>query len=158
MMNLVASVDHRRDFSVWLRTGRRPTRTADGIELKFNPYHDPRNGQFTSGPGGAALPDQGVTARRVAAPASRQLSSSEWRNASVEQSAGINNQGTIVDAVYRPDQDAGSFQRTQFEPSREPLRSNSRAFEDPMTLDQAIPGLRDSPGGAVISLLDEVIC
>ncbi|GAA4216323.1 hypothetical protein GCM10022253_12470 [Sphingomonas endophytica] len=101
MMNLVTSVDHRRDFSVWLRTGRRPTRTADGIELKFNPYHDPRNGQFTSGPGGAALPDRGSTASRVAAPASRQLSKSEWHDASVEQSADAKNQEAVIDAIYR---------------------------------------------------------
>jgi len=77
-----------------------------------------------------------------------------WRFASVDQSARIDDQGTRVDAVYGPDQDAGFFQKTQFEPSRVSARSNSRAFEDPMTLDQAIPGLRDSPGGAVISLLD----
>lgn len=154
MMNLVTSVDHRRDFSVWLRTGRRPTRTADGIELKFNPYHDPRNGQFTSGPGGAALPDRGLTASRVAAPASRQLSKSEWHDASVEQSADAKNQEAVIDAIYRPDRDAGAFRNVQYVPPRGPVRSNSRAFEDPMTLEQTFPGLRDAPGGAVNSLLD----
>lgn len=156
MINQVAAVDHRRNFSVWLRTGRRPTRTADGIELKFNPYHDPRNGRFTSGPGGAALPERGVTSRRRVTSASPQLSKSEWRDASVEQSADARNQGTVVDAVYRPDRDTGAFQNAQFEASRETLRSNSRAFEDPMTLEQAFPGLSDSPGGAVISLLDNI--
>ncbi len=41
----------RRAFAGWLRTGRWPrVRTADGLELKFNPYHDPENGRFTSGP------------------------------------------------------------------------------------------------------------
>ena len=35
-------------FSWWLRTGRvPPVRSADGVELKFNPWHDPTNGQFT---------------------------------------------------------------------------------------------------------------
>jgi hypothetical protein len=35
-------------FSYWLRTGRLPTvRTEDGVELKFNPWHDPTNGRFT---------------------------------------------------------------------------------------------------------------
>lgn len=35
-------------FSHWLRTGRLPpVRTADGIELKFNPWHDPADGRFT---------------------------------------------------------------------------------------------------------------
>lgn len=156
MNNLVTSIDQRRNFSVWLRTGRRPTRTADGIELKFNPYHDPRNGQFTWGPGGAASSERSVSARRRAALASRQLSQGEWRNASFDQSAEAKDQAAIIDAVYRPGRDDGALQQTQFEPSREPLRSNSRAFEDPMTLEQTFPGLRDAPGGAVISLLDNV--
>jgi hypothetical protein len=44
----------RQAFSSWLRTGRWPiVRTADGIECKFNPYHDPTNGRFTFAPGGA---------------------------------------------------------------------------------------------------------
>jgi len=44
---------YARAYSHWLRTGRwlRPY-AADGRELKFNPYHDPRNGQFTFAPGG----------------------------------------------------------------------------------------------------------
>ena len=35
----------RRAFSVWLRTGRLPA--ANGVEVKFNPWHDPENGRFT---------------------------------------------------------------------------------------------------------------
>ncbi|HJO65945.1 MAG TPA: hypothetical protein QF469_11435 [Sphingomonas sanguinis] len=35
-------------FSFWLRTGRLPSVLGpDGIELKFNPWHDPANGRFT---------------------------------------------------------------------------------------------------------------
>lgn len=35
-------------FSWWLRTGRLPpVPTADGIECKFNPWHDPMDGRFT---------------------------------------------------------------------------------------------------------------
>lgn len=35
-------------FSWWLRTGRLPlVPTADGIECKFNPWHDPLDGRFT---------------------------------------------------------------------------------------------------------------
>lgn len=38
----------RIGFRHWLRTGRVPRfRAADGRELKFNPYHDPRDGRFT---------------------------------------------------------------------------------------------------------------
>jgi hypothetical protein len=40
----------RRAFEHYLRTGRRLP--APAPERKFNPYHDPRNGQFTFAPGG----------------------------------------------------------------------------------------------------------
>jgi len=40
-------------FSIWMRTGRWPTaEAAPGVEVKLNPWHDPRNGRFTFGPGG----------------------------------------------------------------------------------------------------------
>lgn len=48
----IGEIHRRQIFSVWLRTGRLPTEQTGGIELKFNPYHDPRNGQFTFAPGG----------------------------------------------------------------------------------------------------------
>lgn len=41
----------RRAFRLYLRTGRTMPNGGE-IELKFNPYHDPRNGQFTFAPGG----------------------------------------------------------------------------------------------------------
>lgn len=41
----------RESFRIYLRTGRRVPPAAI-VELKFNPYHDPRNGQFTFAPGG----------------------------------------------------------------------------------------------------------
>ena len=35
-------------FSHWLRTGRLPSDgTPDGVEVKFNPWHDPQDGRFT---------------------------------------------------------------------------------------------------------------
>lgn len=38
----------RRAFSIWLRTGRLPSgRSADAVEFKFNPWHDPETGRFT---------------------------------------------------------------------------------------------------------------
>ena len=47
-----------RAFSHYLRTGRRFPDSAFAhdearTEAKFNPYHDPENGQFTFGPGGS---------------------------------------------------------------------------------------------------------
>ena len=53
-------IDYRRAFDRWIRTGHwPPVRRADGVELKFNPYHDPANGQFTSGPESAGTPVAG---------------------------------------------------------------------------------------------------
>jgi hypothetical protein len=43
----------RQRFRLYLRTGRRRL-PDDDIELKFNPYHDPKDGRFTFGPGGAS--------------------------------------------------------------------------------------------------------
>lgn len=44
----ISENERRRAFSIWLRTGRLPSaREPDGIELKFNPWHDPETGRFT---------------------------------------------------------------------------------------------------------------
>lgn len=44
----VSEEDWRRAFPIWLRTGRLPSRSkSDGIECKFNPWHDPEDGRFT---------------------------------------------------------------------------------------------------------------
>lgn len=63
----ISESERRRAFSIWSRTGRLPSvGSADGIELKFNPWHDPKNGRFTfvgagrrydgrSGEGGGAI-------------------------------------------------------------------------------------------------------
>lgn len=44
---------HRQAFLRYLRTGQRADmrELAHRLERKFNPYHDPQNGQFTFGPG-----------------------------------------------------------------------------------------------------------
>jgi hypothetical protein len=44
----ISDDERRRAHSVWLRSGRLPSvRSADGIEFKFNPWHDPGSGRFT---------------------------------------------------------------------------------------------------------------
>ena len=50
-------------FSIWLRTGRWPAPAGEDVERKFNPWHDPANGQFTSGPGGGSFGGGGATGR-----------------------------------------------------------------------------------------------
>lgn len=49
-----------RAFGFYLRTGRRLAATASPIETKFNPYHDPKDGRFTFGPGGSGGGSDGV--------------------------------------------------------------------------------------------------
>lgn len=45
----ISEQQRRRAFGWWLRTGRlMPARQPDGVELKFNPWHDPDDGRFTS--------------------------------------------------------------------------------------------------------------
>ena len=41
--------ERRQGFSEWLRAGRT---LRNGVEFKFNPYHDPANGKFTTAGGG----------------------------------------------------------------------------------------------------------
>jgi hypothetical protein len=41
-------------FAIYLRTGRRAAR---GIELKFNPWHDPADGRFTFAGQGQLYPN-----------------------------------------------------------------------------------------------------
>jgi len=104
----LSSADERQAVTLWLRTGRWPTvRSANGLELKFNPYHDRQNGRFTFGPGG---------------------SRETWRSARLAA-------GQIEEPASRG--------------------SNSRAFEDPMTLEHVAPALRGSPAGAVVAVADD---
>ncbi len=105
----LTSSDQRRATSMWLRTGRWPVfTTADGIERKFNPYHDSKDGRFTFAPGGGG--------------------------------------GTWRSARLAPGQRSAP-------PGR---GSNSRAFEDPMTLEHVAPGLRNSPAGAIVAMGDNL--
>lgn len=76
---MILTIDERqRAFGYWLRTGRLPTlRDADGVERKFNPWHDPDDGRFTFagsgryyGNGEGKSPDR-PTPGRSAAPVGR---------------------------------------------------------------------------------------
>lgn len=64
--NQACPEDRESAFSHWLRTGFwLPEQSVDpALEVKFNPYHDPRNGQFTFGPGGASSADMTRPPRR----------------------------------------------------------------------------------------------
>lgn len=53
----ISTNDRRTAFSIWMRTGRWPTEAARAVEVKFNPWHDPRDGRFTFAPGGPRQQD-----------------------------------------------------------------------------------------------------
>jgi hypothetical protein len=129
-------------FAYWLRTGRRPR--AAPVERKFNPYHDPRNGQFTFAPGGAGSggDDDFGDVRR-----------GESRRRSGGSAPGERDTGGTgrIDPVYRPRPGSAAPILVQRGP-RMGRGGNSRAFEDPMTLEQVFPGLRDQPGGAIMAV------
>jgi hypothetical protein len=63
MMDMTAG-ERRHAFAIWIRTGRLPTVGDDGVERKFNPYHDPRNGRFTFAPGGPRALSRVVISQR----------------------------------------------------------------------------------------------
>lgn len=119
----------RMAFEIYLRTGRRtqPGGPAPKLERKFNPYHDPDNGQFTFAPGGSR------------SGTSRQASSSDSDS---PQTALPDGKPTLTLAQYRPNP------RARIGGNRGP-----RPY-DPMTLEQAFPGLSTAPGSSIIGLAD----
>lgn len=154
--------DRRRAFSHWMRTGIWPgAPDADGIEHKFNPYHDPRNGQFTFAPGGPrslshVIISYGRRADSRAAGLTRSSSSSP--QAALADEAGVAAGGPLSQAVYHPGETLARFEHASS--SRNPRASrgsNSGAFRDPMTLEQVFPGLRNTPAGGMVALADNVL-
>ena len=86
----------RLGFVLFLRTGARLPRNtlgarATSLERKFNPYHDPQNGQFTFGPGGGSVSD-GVYRPDEGKP-------SLIRTAAEEPSRGIGDNAPPLDAI-----------------------------------------------------------
>jgi hypothetical protein len=98
---------------------------GEGVELKFNPYHDPRDGRFTFAPGGPHDPSSNVTMPGA------------------------------IDRIGRNTMRSAFAARPQ--PGGGGRGGNIRAFQDPMTLQQVFPGLRNAPGGAIIAVGDTLL-
>ncbi len=132
----VSPAERRRLFSIWIRTGRIPTHRDDGVELKFNPWHDPRDGRFTSGPGAEATPRDEQPERGG-------------------EGDGVGEGGGVVrsDGVYRPGEPGPTLIPIGAPEPPETRGGNIRAFEDPMILDE-LPILRNSPVGPVLAPFD----
>lgn len=143
----------RQAFEHYLRTGRRVREAR--IELKFNPYHDPRNGQFTFAPGGPRSLVRVIVSdrRRTNAPAQQ--------GTSAQTARGMES----APAVYQPDRSAARSLQAQYRPTRPGLGHNGGPpLNDPMTLDRVFPGLgtaRTDPasatGDAILAMADNIL-
>lgn len=156
----ISAQEQRRAFSHWMRTGQWPGGpSADRIEHKFNPYHDPRNGQFTFAPGGPrslsrVVISYGHRERRDVAAFDANTSSPVDRLAPASSPA-VAKVAPATQAVYRPGENAPCLISASSSRDRRPARgSNSGAFQDPMTLEQVFPGLRNAPGGGIVAVAD----
>lgn len=147
-------------FEHYIRTGRRLSPQGEPeVELKFNPYHDPRNGRFTFAPGGprslsdVIISDGHRGERRV----SRSTAAAAAPEAPAA-SADSPQAGSLTDAVYRPDKTAPAIQPAQYRPNCRGRRGDNGgpSLNDPLTLDHVFPALRNSPGGSLIALADNI--
>lgn len=134
----------RRAFVHWLRTGL--ILPAEQFEssapaAKFNPYHDPRNGQFTFGPGSSRyLPGTIIRQRRTPfIPTPAAVAEPVFNDGVANPPA-----NELAQTVqYRP-------------PVRGRIGDNSRAFQDPLTGQPLITRLADAPPGAILALADNL--
>ena len=148
----LSATQTRQAFSHWLRTGfwlAIPPQA--GVECKFNPNHDPTNGRFTFAPGGARSLSHVVISNRRAVPRLVPAGAATPLNTAEKPMS-----APVSDAVYRPTEERAHFQPAGYGLSVVPRGGNIRAFDDPMTLEQVFPGLRDAPGGALVALGDNI--
>lgn len=139
-------------FEHYLRTGRRMS-AADVLEQKFNPYHDPRNGRFTFAPGGPRSVINPIFADRrglwkpknkhlrsaqLVMPVPRQASSGTPGSNDIEQAP----TETRHPHQYRPN------------PRARIGGNGGPPLNDPRTVEQAIPDLKNAPAGAVLAIPD----
>lgn len=170
-MNISAR-ERRRAFSQWMRTGIWPgDPDAEGIEHKFNPYHDPRNGQFTFAPGGPRSLSH-VTISHGRGKGWRTFRGSPVSSDAVRSSGSpIETHPTAIGDARSPVLAGSRLERGEGEAVQlfappETTRSSRRGgsgrhYEeertdagDPDALEHAFPGLRGSPAGAIVAVAD----
>lgn len=144
----------RQAFAHWLRTGRLPRpRAAGGRELKFNPYHDPDNGRFTFAPGGPRSLASVVVSDKRWPKNSASDSDTDKSSSAPEASA------RLTQAVYHPGENNSFLQRVAAPRGGPPMRrgGNYEALIRPITLEQVFPSLRNTPGGAIVAMVDNLL-
>lgn len=131
----------RLAFEYYLRTGRHlsPQTGSQGVEHKFNPYHDPRDGRFTLAPGGLRSLSHIIFSDRRSLHKGRQRDPGTMAavNARVT-SAPIRPARTssISKPVCRPGEASATVQPAQYRPNlRARIGGNgSPPLHDPLTL------------------------
>lgn len=151
-INQQVMTPERRAFVHWLRVGIMLPSEAFADERKFNPYHDPRNGQFTFAPGGPRSLPGAVTVARKPTPFSRPAAGSP----STDGTTAATVRPTFNDGPVRLTSNPLSQTVNLRVPRRGGNRSNSRAFEDPMTEQPLFSSLLNSTAGALIAIPDRL--
>jgi len=150
----------RLAFVHYLRTGRRLPESAfapAAPETKFNPYHDPRNGQFTFAPGGPR------SLSRIVISNHRQAAGGDAPSIAAGRSNAPGGKNPTpapsnADGIWRDAQEQGPLRLAQNRPTPpRRARGNIESFWDPMTLQQVFPGLRNAPAGAILAMADNVL-
>ena len=136
-------------FSLYLRTGRR--RREDRIERKYNHWHDPDNGRFT-------FEGQG---RYFAGRPSAQTRASNRPALGHQDSSPQLERRLLASELAGPSRSNSStpIKLAQNNPNpRIRMRGNGGPpIHDPRTLEQAFPGLGNSPGGAIVVVADNLL-
>lgn len=154
----------RLAFEHYLRTGRRlsPQAWGQGVEHKFNPYHDPRNGRFTFAPGGPRSLSHVIISDRRGLHRARQHDSGSMAAADARTTSAPTRPDQTVstsDAVYRPNEGSATIQPAQYRPNpRARMGGNGGPpLNDPLTLERTFPGLANAPGGSLVALADNIL-
>jgi hypothetical protein len=159
-----SSSAERQAFDYYLRTGRRSPTAANRIdvEYKFNPYHDPRNGQFTFAPGGPRSLGSVVVSHRRASHRAKQNDAN--RSASGDPGATARrippaDRGKIVPAIFQPAASSEILRPVNLRPNPGARIGNNGGppLNDPATLERVFPGLATAPGGSLITIADNIL-
>ena len=146
----------RLAFELYLRTGRRLA-CPEAPERKFNPYHDPRNGQFTFAPGGPRSVGgvSGSDPRGVWKPKKKPGGAKpplDKRLAPAVDEIGLD----LLPTKIAPN----GFQlanRGGRGPRRGRGPGGGRPPTDPTLLEHVFPGLAKSPAGSIVKLADGIL-
>ena len=152
----------RIGYNHYLRTGRVPVEIksalgediAGGYWVKFNPYHDPRNGQFTFAPGHPNALSNAVISERHGRYLSEQRTVKEPTSATAESST-----PAPGEAARTNGEPVANAQLAQYRPNPRVRMggNNGPPLNDPMTLERVFPGLNNAPGGSLVAIADNIL-